>query len=135
MGGILFQSMGEQIGQTLVSSGLSQPDSEEVARQYASEFGNCARSAFMLEAERQSISINELLTRLAEVTYIGNVDLSEGSGFDPIQNVSKVMDFYSVNSNLVSCVMGAMQDAGIPFEAGLKSLPGPSDVAAPVGSP
>ena len=117
--------------QTLTSSGMSQADSEEVTRRYASEFGNCARSAFTTEAQRQSISIDELLTRLAEVTYIGNVDLSEGSGFDPIQNVSKVMDFYSVNANLVSCVMGAMQGAGIPFEAGIEALPGPAGIAAP----
>jgi hypothetical protein len=131
MGETLFRSMGAQIMQTLTRSGISQADSEEVARRYASEFGNCARSAFMIEAERQSISVNELLTRLAEVTYIGNVDLSEGSGFDPIQNVSKVMDFYSVNANLVSCVMGAMQDAGIPFEAGIEALPGPTGIAGP----
>lgn len=119
----MFQSMGSQTIQTLIDSGLSQADSEAIARRYASDFADCGRSAFMLEAERQGISINELLARLMEVTYIGNVDLSEGSGFDPVQNVSKVMDVYGMNANLLACVTGAMQAAGIPFEAGLEALP------------
>jgi hypothetical protein len=59
---------------------------------------------------------------------VNNVDLSDGGGFDPIQNVSKVMDFYSVNSNLASCVMGAMQDAGISYESGLDALPEPAGI-------
>jgi len=120
----MFQSIGRQTIQTLTDSGLSQADSEEIARRYAADFADCGRSAFMIEAERQSISINELLARFAEVTYIGNVDLSDGAGFDPIENVSKVMDFYSVSANMVSCVMGAMQNSGISFQSGLDALPG-----------
>jgi len=117
----MFPSIGVQAIQALTDSGLSHADSEAIAQRYASAFADCATATFMSEAERQSISLGELLGRLIEVTYIGNVDLSD-PGFDPIQNVSKVMDFYSMSANLESCAVGAMQEAGISYQSGVEAL-------------
>lgn len=117
----MFPSIGSQAIQALTDSGLSQADSEEIANRYASGFADCATAAFMSEAERQSISIGELLARLIEVTYIGNVDVSD-PGFDPIQNVSEVMDFYGMSANLESCAVAAMLEAGISYQSGVEAL-------------
>ena len=117
----MFPSIGNQAMQALTDSGLSQADSEAIAQRYASDFADCATATFTSEAERQSISLGELLGRLLEVTYIANVDVSD-PGFDPIQNVSKVMDFYGMSAHLESCAVGAMQEAGISYESGVEAL-------------
>lgn len=127
-----YQAFGRQIAQTLTDSGLSQSDSEAIARRYAEGFTECTTAAIETEAERQSISVDELLERLREATYIGNVTPSDD---DPVsaamQRVSGVMDIISVDANLGACVMGAMARAGISFQTGLDTLPDPRGIEPP----
>lgn len=117
----ISQTIAAQAIQALTDSGLSQADSEAVAQRSASEFSECVMAAFVIEAERQSIPLNELFTRLLEVTYIGNVDVSDPA-FDPIQNLSKALDPYGMNANLESCVADVTQKSGISYQSAVEAL-------------
>ena len=117
----ISQTIAAQAVQALTESGLSQADSEAVAQKSASDFTDCAVAAFASEAERQSIPLNELFTRLLEVTYIGNVDVSDPA-FDPVQNLSRALDPYGMNANLESCVADVTQKSGISYQSAVEAL-------------
>jgi hypothetical protein len=126
-----FAMVGGPLMAKLIDSGLSLADSEEITRKYAAEFTACTTSAVTIEAERQGISVDELIANLREATFIGNVKPSDDPVSGAIQRVSEVMDVVGIEANLVPCVIGAMQNAGISFQSGVDALPEPAVIEVP----
>lgn len=106
----VYRLAGGRIVQMLTDSGLALSDSERIARQYAADVAECAITWLAVEATRQSISIDELLSRLAGAAADG------GNPFD-------VIDRPSVEAYAAPCEADAMQRAGfsMPSDAPQRS--------------
>lgn len=109
----MYQTVGSSVVRYLAESGLAPSDSEEVARKYAEDFAECGLRAFQIEAERQSISVEELISHFREVVDFREVPAISSS--EVVENASLVIDVPSVNANLFGCVASAVQRAGIPY--------------------
>jgi hypothetical protein len=103
----IYQLNGTRVVQRLTDSGMALSDSEQIARRYAVDVAECAMASLKIEAARQSISVDELLSHLAAAARIGG---------DP----SDVIDRSSVEANALPCETDAMQRAGIPFQSDVR---------------
>ncbi len=99
----IYQLSGTWVIQRLTDLGLAQSDSEVIARRYAADSAECAMAALKTEAARQSISVDELLSRVAAAGRDG------GDAFDAI-------DRSSLEANTFPCEVAALQRAGIPLD-------------------
>jgi hypothetical protein len=105
----IYRLGGTWVIQRLTELGLAQSDSEVVARRYAADSAECAMAALKTEAARQSISVDELLSRVAAAGLDG------GDAFDAV-------DRSSLEANAFPCEVDALQRAGIPLDDELKRL-------------
>lgn len=103
MADAIYQLSGNWVIQRLTDLGLAQSDSEVVARRYAADSAECAMAALKTEAARQSISVDELLSRVAAAGRNG------GDAFDTV-------DRSSLEANQFPCEVDALQRAGIPID-------------------
>ena len=101
----LYQLAGTSVVQMLIESGLALSDSEEIARRLVADIAECAMDSLRIEAARQSISVDELLSRL---------EAAGRDGGDPFD----VADRASLEANAFPCQADAMQRAGIPYPLG-----------------
>lgn len=101
----IYQLVGTSLVQELIESGLARPDSEEIAQRLVADIAECTIDSLRAEAARQSISVNELLSRL---------DAATRNGGDPFD----VADRSSLEANSFPCTADAMQRAGIPYPSG-----------------
>ena len=100
----IYQLVGPSVVQSLIESGLALSDSEEIARSLAADTAECTMDSLRIEAERQSISADELLSQLQAAARDG------GDPFD-------VADLSSMNAHAFSCQADAMQRAGILYRS------------------
>lgn len=100
----IYQLVGTSIVQSLTQSGLALSDSEEIARRLAADTAKCTMDSLSVEAERQSISADELLSQLQTTVRDG------GSPF-------AVADLSGMNANAFPCQADAMQRAGMLFSS------------------
>jgi hypothetical protein len=98
----IYQLVGTSVVQSLSESGLAPSDSEEIARRLAAETAECTMDSLRVEAERQAISADELLSQLQATARDG------GDPFD-VANLS------SMNAHAFPCQVEAMQRAGIVY--------------------
>ena len=105
----IYQLVGTGVVQSLVESGLALSDSEEIARRLAAETAECTMDSLRIEAERQSISADELLSQLQATARDG------GDPFD-------VADLSSMNTYAFPCQADAMQRAGIVYPSGAQEV-------------
>lgn len=96
----IYRLAGRKIVQILTDSGLALSDSEGIARRYAADVAECAIASLTAEAARQSIPVDELLSRLAKAARDGG---------DPVD----VIDRPSVEAHAAPCQADALQQAGI----------------------
>ena len=106
-----FRSMGSRVMQSLMRSGLSPADSEQVARQYAADIASCGTTMITEEAARQSISIAELFTRFFAAMQAGEWNRPEVTA-----RLSEVVDVNSATTGLFPCIAAATQRAGLSYE-------------------
>jgi hypothetical protein len=99
----IYQVSGTWVVRRLTELGLAQSDSEVVARRYAADAAECAMATLKTEAARQSISVDELLSRVAAAGR---------NGGDPWDAV----DRSSMEANAFPCEVHALQRAGIPLD-------------------
>ena len=104
----IYQLVGTSVVQSLSESGLPLSDSEEIARRLAADTAECTMDSLRVEAERQSISADELLSQLQAAARDG------GDPFD-------VADLYSLEANAFPCQADAMQRAGIVYPSGAQA--------------
>jgi hypothetical protein len=109
MAGAIYQLSGTWVIQRLTDLGLAQSDSEVIARRYAADSAECAMAALKTEAARQSISVDELLSRVAAAGRSG------GDAFDAV-------DRSSLEANAFPCEVYALQRAGIPLDEEFEQL-------------
>ena len=79
-------------------------------------------TAFRIEAERQSVSVDELLSQLRAALDFGDVNVSDVNVSDVIASVSDVIDLARMDTGLLPCVADAMQRAGVSFQSEVESL-------------
>ncbi len=103
MADAIYQLSGTWVIQRLTNLGLAQSDSEVIARRYAADVAECAMVALKTDAARQSISVDELLSRAAAAGRNG------GDAFDAV-------DRSSLEANTFPCEADALQRAGIPLD-------------------
>jgi hypothetical protein len=102
----IYELLGSGTVEYFIASGLSRPDSEEIARRLAADTAECTMDAVRVEAEKQSTSVDEVLSQLGAVVRGG------GDPFD-MANLS------SVQASAFPCQADAMQRAGIPYPSGV----------------
>jgi hypothetical protein len=103
----IYRTVGGRVVQKLTDSGIAPSDSEEIARRYAADSAECAMDALQAEAARQSISVDELLARIAAAVADGG----------DINDVFDVVDRSSVETSTLLCEADALQRAGIPLQS------------------
>ena len=122
MANALYLMSRDRLVEDLTSSGLAESDSEAIARRYASDIAECATTSLAMEAQRQSISVDELFSRLREAMDFGDLNPSDVDPSDVMVRLSYVVDLTSIETNLLPCWVDAMQRAGLPYEAEAQSL-------------
>jgi hypothetical protein len=103
----IYQLAGTSVVQSLTRSGLALSDSEEIARRLAADTAACTMDSLRVEAERQSISAEELLSQLQAAARDGG-------------DLFYVADLSSLQANALPCQADAMQRAGIVYPAGVQ---------------
>lgn len=103
----IYQLVGASIVQSLTQSGLALSDSEEIARRLAADTAKCTMDSLKVEAERQSVSVDELLSQLQAAVKAGGELLDAA-------------DLSSLQTNAFSCQADAMQRAGIVYPSGVQ---------------
>lgn len=101
----MYEQFGNTAVQELMKLGLAQADSEAIARRLAADLAECSMASLMAEAQAQSISVEELFSRL---------DAASRDGGDPFD----VVELSRVTANSFACEADAMQRAGIPYPSG-----------------
>jgi hypothetical protein len=99
--------VGPTVVQSLTHSGLALADSEAIARRLAADTAKCTMDSLRVEAERQSVPVDELLSQLQAAVRTGGERLAAA-------------DLSSLQANAFSCQADAMQRAGIVYPSGLQ---------------
>jgi hypothetical protein len=102
----IYELLGSGTVEYLIASGLPQPESEEIARRLAADTAECTMDAVRIAAERQSTSVDEVLSQLGAAVRDG------GNPFD-------VANLASLRASSFACQADAMQRAGIPYPSGV----------------
>jgi hypothetical protein len=110
MADTIYQISGTWVVRRLTDLGLAQSDSESIARRYAADSAECAMATLKTEAARQSISVDELLSRAAAAARNGR------DAFDAV-------DRSSLEANAFPCEVDALQRAGIPIDEEFERVP------------
>jgi hypothetical protein len=103
----IYQLVGPSVIQSLTQSGLALADSEAIARGLAADTAKCTMDSLRVEAERQSVPVDELLSHLQAAVRTGGELLAAA-------------DLSSLQANAFSCQADAMQRAGIVYPSGLQ---------------
>lgn len=122
MANAMYQTIGSRVAERLTDSGLATSDSEELARNYTTGLAACATNSLTMEAGRQSVSIEEMISRLRAAMDFGDVNLSDVSMTDMIDRLSTVVDLASMETNLFPCLTGATERAGLSFQSETEAL-------------
>ena len=104
----IYQLVGTSVVQSLTQSGLALSDSEEIARRLAADTAKCTMDSLRVEAERQSVSVDELLSHLQAAARTGGELLDAA-------------DLSRLQANAFSCQADAMQRAGIVYPSGVQA--------------
>lgn len=103
----IYQLAGTSVVQSLTQSGLALSESEEIARRLAADTAKCTMDSLRVEAERQSISVDELLSQLQAAVRTGGEQLD-------------AVDLSTLQASAFSCQADAMQRAGIVYPSGVQ---------------
>jgi hypothetical protein len=109
----IYQAGGDLFINQLMNSGLARADSERIARQYAEDMTACAEAAMTLEAESQSLTLQELLTNLQETVQNSDLNSSDMSEEDIRLLTAEAIDQDRVEENMFPCAMAALQRTGL----------------------